>query len=252
MQAATLDVQPSLLPGQAAAPPGPIDLIGMYTIHHAFRRDLDRFVVTVPRTALLHEQRWEALRRRWQRFALILHRHHAGEDAGLWPMMLDRADAAGDTEARTTLEAMESEHSHIDPLLEACAELFARLAGGAAAQDRTELERQLVATRARLGEHLAHEERDAMAVAQRYLSHADWVHVEETYFRAEYTPREMLFMVPWVLDGLPADGRARMLAAAGRPLAILGWLTALPYAFQEARAFGRSDRALVSRRGSRG
>ncbi len=32
------------LPGQVAAPEGPIDMVTMYVMRHAFRRDLDAFV----------------------------------------------------------------------------------------------------------------------------------------------------------------------------------------------------------------
>ena len=35
------------LPGQAAAPEGPVDMQTMYLMHHAFRRDLDSFAAAV-------------------------------------------------------------------------------------------------------------------------------------------------------------------------------------------------------------
>ena len=41
-----------LLPGQAAAPEGPVDMIMMYVMHHAFRRDLAAFAARVPSVAV--------------------------------------------------------------------------------------------------------------------------------------------------------------------------------------------------------
>ena len=74
-------------------------------------------------------------------FATALHHHHSGEDAGLWPLLLSRADAAG----RTLLEAMEAEHGEIDPILQACAAGFARLAERPDADARAALVVRLVA-----------------------------------------------------------------------------------------------------------
>ena len=110
-----------MLPGQAAAPGGPVDMTVMYLMHHAFRRDLTRFAAAVPRTPLDDHATWVALAERWERFSEILHHHHSGEDAGIWPFLLGRADAS----ERETLLAMEAEHEKIDPLLRSAADGFA-------------------------------------------------------------------------------------------------------------------------------
>ena len=95
------------LPGQAAAPEGPVDLTMMYVMHHGFRRDLNRFAEAVAATPIDDRETWAALAARWERFFEVLHLHHSGEDAGLWPFLMSRADAA----ERATLEAMEEEHT---------------------------------------------------------------------------------------------------------------------------------------------
>ncbi|WP_433201095.1 hypothetical protein ACQP00_29945 [Dactylosporangium sp. CS-047395] len=61
------------LPGQAATAEGPNDLIGMFTMHWAFRRDLDRFAAAVARTPVADREVWRALERRWALFAWVLH-----------------------------------------------------------------------------------------------------------------------------------------------------------------------------------
>ncbi len=76
-----------LLPGQAAAPEGPVDMVMMYVMHHAFRRDLAAFAAAAPATPLEDRDAWRALADRWELFATALHHHHTGEDAGLWPLL---------------------------------------------------------------------------------------------------------------------------------------------------------------------
>jgi hypothetical protein len=125
------------LPGQAAAPDGPVDLTVMWTMHRGFRRDLENFARAVRATPVDDRATWTALADRWEVFARILHGHHTAEDAGIWPLLLERADAAGDAEGRSTLEAMAAEHRVIDPLLDACASGFRRMVvtPGAATRD---------------------------------------------------------------------------------------------------------------------
>src|SRR5436305_12157744 len=84
------------LPGQAAAPDGPIELSGMFLMHHAFRRDLVAFTSAATRTPLGDRSTWKALSKRWGRFGKVLHKHHTAEDAGLWPLLLERVRRAGD------------------------------------------------------------------------------------------------------------------------------------------------------------
>ena len=112
------------LAGQTAAHPGPVDMSMMYVMHHAFRRDLAAFTAAARATPVSDRRAWAALAERWALFAEALHHHHSGEDRALWPLLLERTDAAG----RATLRAMEDEHAEIDPILEACAAGFERLA----------------------------------------------------------------------------------------------------------------------------
>ena len=132
------------LPGQTAAPEGPVDMFMMYVMHHAFRRDL----AALTEAAAVHAGRptgspGGCSQQRWEVFAEALHGHHSGEDAGLWPLLLER----GTDDDVETLEAMEAEHAEFDPLLEACAAGFARLAEHADDDARAALAVRLAATR---------------------------------------------------------------------------------------------------------
>ncbi|MEI8412373.1 MULTISPECIES: hemerythrin domain-containing protein [unclassified Kribbella] len=207
-----------MLPGQAAAPPGPVDLTAMYVMHHGFRRDLTVFKAAVAATPPEDRTTWRALAARWGKFVEILHKHHTGEDAGLWPLLMAKADAAG----QATLEAMESEHTEIDPLLASCTAGFERLASYNDADARDALEVRVVALGEHLVRHLAHEERDAMALVQRYLVDADWHRLEKEHFKPAYGPRDIPFVASWGLHELPAEhfGRVRD-SMAGRPMELV-------------------------------
>ena len=110
-------------------------------------------------------QRREQVGRGWQVFKRQLHFHHTGEDRLIWPRLADRL--AHSESAMSTLEAMESEHALVDPLLEAVDAAFADPAGDelAGAVD------ELVTT---LHGHLAHEERDALPLIGTALTVGEW------------------------------------------------------------------------------
>jgi hypothetical protein len=228
-----------MLPGQAAAPDGPVDLTAMFTMHRGFRRDLENFARAVPATPVDDGPTWAALTARWDLFAQILHHHHTGEDAGLWPLLLERVDAAGDAEGRATLEAMTAEHSVIDPLLDACGAGFRRMAQVPEAGARDALAADLTAASDHLGAHLAHEERDAMALVQRHLDMEDWLRVSVEYFEKPLTARQLLGLAQWLLPGLPPAALDRMRAEPKVPTLILLWRLFLrrPFERRERRAF---------------
>ncbi|HEX8345989.1 MAG TPA: hemerythrin domain-containing protein [Actinoplanes sp.] len=223
------------LPGQAATAEGPVDLTAMFVMHHAFRRDLNAFVAAAHRTPAGDTPTWRALHQRWEMFGRFLHHHHSGEDAGLWPMLMDRADAAG----RTVLAAMEAEHADIDPLLAKCSAGFATLASRVDEDTRAALQVRLVAARELLEAHLRHEEGEALPLVQSLLTPEDWHRLDEEHFKPAYGPREMLAVLPWVLYELPAPARRRILAdRAGRVLETV-WRLLLrrPFERRERRAF---------------
>lgn len=225
------------LPGQAAAPGGPVDLKMMYVMHHGFRRDLNRFAVAVGATPLEDRSTWAALAARWEGFFAVLHHHHSGEDAGLWPFLLERAS----DEERATLLAMEDEHSRIDPLLTACAEGFAALAGDRVGTDvedvRAALTVRVAATRDALARHLAHEESEAMVIVQRHMTRADWERLEEEHFRKDLAFSHLRFTVCWIAEELPVGVRHDLFAEAGLPFKVLWLASRGRFRRAERRAF---------------
>lgn len=230
---------PLVLPGQAAAPPGPCDLTGMYVMHHAFRRDLARFASAARHTPAPDTATWRAMRAHWRRFAHQLHEHHTKEDEAIWPMLLDRVDAAGDAAARAVLEAMAAEHDLIDPLLATVErELDGLAAGiGVAGDRRRRLADVLDEARDVLGDHLAHEERDAIAILQERVTAEEWANLERTALAGTPSPPVLLFLLPWVADGLTEAELAPLLAQGGGPMRLLLRVGRRRYELGRDRAF---------------
>ena len=192
----------------------------MYVMHHAFRRDLAAFTAAARATPVSDRRAWAALAERWGLFAEALHHHHSGEDRALWPLLLERTDAAG----RATLRAMEDEHAEIDPILEACAAGFERLAHHADEDARTALAVRLAAGRERLAEHLRHEETEAIAIIQRVLAPEEWARLEEEEFKQGVPFARVLALVPWAVHELPVDAREVLFAQSGGTVHRLLWL----------------------------
>ncbi len=222
-----------VLPGQAAAPEGPVDLTMMFVMHHAFRRDLAHFAAAARQTPVEERETWRALSDRWELFAQILHHHHSGEDAGVWPVLLARAAE----QDRTTLEAMEAEHAEIDPLLAGCADGLARLADGGDDDVRSALAVRMTATRECLGRHLAHEETDALAIVQRLLTQAEWEAIGEEHFDRPVRVGMLFRLVPWAAHELPDAVRRPILASAGLGFRVLWRLSRPGFERRERKAF---------------
>jgi len=237
-----------LLPGQAAAPDGPIDLGTMYVMHFGFRRDLAAFAASAG-TPVADRARWQALRARWAKFAMILEHHHTVEDEALWPRLVRRAEDAGNVAATATLHAMEAEHGEIDPMLEECAADLDRLADAPDEDARAAFQVRIVAFRERLGRHLAHEESDAMPLVQRYLTQQDWTATEKVANKRASVAL-IKYLMPWGRYRLPPEAAewVRRTTPAGTRLmvAVLEPMMRPSFLRLERTAFAGSETAHAS------
>jgi hypothetical protein len=234
--------QPRL--GQAHTAEGPLDLSAMFVMHHGFRRDLRDFVRAVPVTPTTDAQSWAALARRWRNVATALHHHHRVEDRWIWPPLLEAADAAGDGAGREVLEAMEAEHATIDPVLDVCAGGFRAMLSSPDAASRDRLAADLGRARDVLGEHLAHEERAALPLAQAYLSVAAWKD-SEIAARKEFGLADLGFTVPWSAREIPDDQFALAYAHGGTLVRAILAITRWRFEREHAVAFRYLPEALT-------
>ncbi len=224
------------LPGQSHTATGPHDQIGMYAMHHAFRRDLDAFAAAVENTPVSESAVWVALRERWLRMADVLHHHHGVEDEALWPVLRRHAEEAGNTEELSLLEDMEAEHEVIDPALAAVRTAFDEMCEHPCADHRNALDIRVAAARESLHQHLAHEEGQALPMLQRTLSVAENDEFEAAAGKA-YPLRIVPFILCWVMDGLPADARDRVVGMAPPGYGFVHRLLRGRYERRERQAF---------------
>lgn len=220
------------LPGQAAAPEGPLDMQTMYLMHHAFRRDLDAFSEAVRNTPVDDRRTWRLLAQRWELFTEVLHKHHTAEDDLIWPALMARATS----DEVAVLEAMEAEHEQIDPRLESCAAGFQRLAHRADEDTRAALAVRVCASRELLRKHLAHEETEAIAILQRHITAEEWVEIEKEIGK-DTSLRFAVQVVPWVAHCIPRETLDRLFRDIDAGFRMIWVLSRRRFARREARAF---------------
>lgn len=198
------------LPRQAHTAEGPHDQTGMYVMHHALRRDFEKFAAAVEGTPITEHEVWAALERRWVAMADVLHHHHSAEDAHLWPRLQRHAEADGAEADLRVLADMEDEHAYIDPALANVRDAFASMSRHPCTDHRNALEIRLAAAHELLLTHLAHEEKHALPMLQRTLTVEENAAFEKAVEQS-YPLRSVPFALPWAMDEVPADARVRLL-----------------------------------------
>ena len=184
------------------------DMTMMYAMHAALRRELDRIarVTARPDDDPKHILRTAA---GWEMFKSYLHVHHTTEDDLLWPPM--RKALAEDSPGVAVLDAMEAEHSAIDPLLVAIdAALADRDSGPQRLGERTD------ALATALRGHLDHEEADGLALIDATVTEQQWL-----AFGAEHGKRiggDAQRYLPWLLEGATPEVIATVIGRFPPPL----------------------------------
>lgn len=115
--------------------------------HHAFRRDIVRFITAMDQVKAGDVSRVDALRAEWKMYRGGLHGHHHIEDTAMFPDLKQKHP-----EAAVAIDQLTEDHHHIDPLLERGDAAFANL------PQTDEVMVILKELKALLDAHLAHEE----------------------------------------------------------------------------------------------
>jgi len=92
------------------------NMIMMYVIHDALRRDLEQLTRAAENGAAFDPARRQAFHAGWELFKAQLHHHHTGEDIALWPRV--RTHLEGRPDDLALLDVMEAEHVRIGPTIE--------------------------------------------------------------------------------------------------------------------------------------
>ena len=167
-----------------------LDMSSMLAIHQALRRDLER----LGRIAARPDGDPARLLRAaagWEQFKTFLVAHHTAEDQALWPALREAVAANSDQVALA--DALEEEHSVIEPLLAAI---------DAAAADPDDGHQaiggiidELIG---KLSGHLRHEETEGFALIDATLAPEQWQHFAAV--NAEMVRPDAPNYMPWMLS----------------------------------------------------
>ncbi|MGV9480636.1 hemerythrin domain-containing protein [Gordonia aichiensis] len=210
------------------------DIRDMIVVHTALLREF-RLAPNAIRRAQRGSRR--AVRRAVEHLELIcslLHHHHAGEDALLWPVLAPRLAPS----ESAFVAAAEAQHAGIETALD---RVDVAKAEWVANQHDTETERLIVALEVLdqlLREHLEAEERYLLPLAAVHLSPREWGAIGEA--GAAGVPKSALLLVfgMFCYEGDP-EVLAQMLHTAPTPLRmIVPRLAPRVYARRAARLYG--------------
>lgn len=189
------------------------DLELMNILHDAFRRDVERLARAAPRSGAEDPAARASLLRGWHAFSRELHHHHQIEDTFIWPLM--RRKLADHPDDVAVLDAMEAEHTHIDPALAAVDTALSEVDG-----DRSVLADRVDDLAGLLRSHLAHEERDALPLIKRTVTAREWSVMNRDAMRG-MSYRWISELVPWVVEGLSESRTQVALSAIPAPMRLL-------------------------------
>ena len=179
----------------------PADTRMMGIVHSALQRDLLR-----ARDVLAAQPPPEGGQRRalgahvsW--LMTFLHRHHSGEDEGLWPAVRRRNPGAS-----ALLDSLEADHVRIAPAAEALTEAAGTYTTTTADGPRAALVEAIDRLVAVLFPHLDREVAEGMPVVAASLTAREWDEVEQQFFVGTASMGELATEGHWLLEGIDAEG----------------------------------------------
>jgi iron-sulfur cluster repair protein YtfE (RIC family) len=173
----------------------------MGIVHSALRRDLTRTSDAVSGDPAPGDDQRRAIAGHLVWMMSFLHRHHSGEDDGLWPLVRQR-----DPMASAVLDEMDADHTRIAPQLESVAAAGKRYGSDSSPQARESLLTAIVSLRAVLDPHLHREEEEAMPVVSRALTHAQWEAFNQEHYIKPKTTKELGQEGHWLIDSIDPAG----------------------------------------------
>lgn len=192
------------------------DMRDMIAVHDAFRAEFGALPGMVLAVAEGDTARSDIVGRHAILMLRVLHGHHGGEDALVWPVMKKRAPQA--TELIATLEA---QHHTMDPLAQRAQDLAEAWTLSASSGTGADLAGALDELRVIVTEHLALEESQFLPIAARYLSTDEWMAVG-AHSRGSLSQEDLALALGTILsDTSPEFGE--LIISSMPPEAQAGW-----------------------------
>ena len=196
---------------------GGVDVRDMVVVHTALLRELRVAPAAVLRATDRGEGRLvRDVAGHLDLILTLLHHHHAGEDALLWPVLAPRLSPA----QRALVSLAEAQHEAIDRAVTESGEARTTWATTPGTSEGRRLAEALRSLHELLVTHLEAEERDLLPLASAYLSRTEWDAIGEA--GAAGVPRSALLLVfgMFAYEGDPVVLR-QMLSAAPPPARVL-------------------------------
>ncbi|NHA66829.1 hemerythrin domain-containing protein [Phycicoccus flavus] len=187
----------------------------MVIVHRVFRRELVVLPRLVRRASDGDAERAATLAGALRLVLGGLHQHHTGEDAVLWPALLERA-----APSTGLVETMQAQHHRVEELLE-------RVEAGIDAWERdpsraagTALADTVHALAVALFEHLDLEEREILPLCLRHVTVAEWDSLGE-HGQASIERSQLPLLFGAILEECDAAERRAMLGKVPAPVRLL-------------------------------
>lgn len=190
------------------------DTRDMYLVHAMFRREFALAPALVRGVAADDTGRAGIVADHIRLLTTVLHEHHSGEDAVLWPRLLARAPK----EVDPVVHLVESHHEGIEALTGQVEVLLKTWGDSASGADREELATVLERLAVALYEHMGLEEKLILPLAERHIFATEWeqmVAEAAAGMPPEHGPVIIgMVMYESGLDALPLDLAATLGAVA--------------------------------------
>lgn len=186
-----------------------VDVRDMIVVHTALLREFRLVPTAVARVAPGDTSSAAAVDRHLGLLCDLLHHHHQGEDALLWPLLRERVPVA----AQALIDAAESQHAGLDACLTSVATARAPWRDQPNDAHRDLLVAALDQLHAELKTHLDAEESTVLPLAASVLTDAEWAAVGAAGAAGVPKPALLLVFGMFAYEGDPAVLR-NMLAAA--------------------------------------
>lgn len=190
----------------------PIDVHDMVVVHRALRREL-RIIPHLVRQVTAGDSSRAAIVSGHCRLALDgLHVHHSGEDALLWPMLLERAAPSSEL-----VQRMQAQHHRIEDLVDRLRTALVRWEVEARPAVGAEVASIIDELGSALLEHLDEEETHILPLAAAHLTQVEWDAIG--HHGLATMSRSQLPLLFWmILEDASPDERATMLASIPPPI----------------------------------
>lgn len=179
----------------------PADTAMMNIVHPALRRDLTRTSEAASRNPPPGDNQRQAIAAHLIWMMTFLHRHHAGEDDGLWPLVRQH-----DPTASALLDQMDADHARIAPQLDSVTAAATRYGSDSTPQARESLLAAIVSLREVLDPHLHREEEEAMPVVSKALAHARWEAFNQEHYVKPKSKKELGQEGHWLIESTNPAG----------------------------------------------